>query len=460
MKSDKKIIVLGGGISGLSTAYMLHKKGYEVVVLEKGSEVGGMISTTTEKDCIVEKGVTHALELTPIIGELTEELKLKDDLLYASDLMYKKYIYLDGVMHPVPLSATTFFKSELFSTNTKLKVMNEPFTGKSKNPTSESIADFVRRRLGKEIFENAFDAFVAEAYYGDPEKLSAKYAFPKLFALEEKYGGLLQGAVKSIKNFKKAASETRQSGSVFTFAKGFSSLTNAIAGKLGHRVITHADVLSVNKNGEDFVVSYNHAGQVKTVEGSTVVSTVPAYIAADLVDPYDHEAALSLKKIEYPQVITLYLGFTKKYVTGHTPGYGFTIPHKAKSNIVNVVYISDLFPSHSTEEIMLFSVTAGGTRNKELFELSREEIIKKITLELREMLHITASPSIQSFKIWNKFLPQYSIEYKQQEEAFSRFETNNPGFLLSGNFRNGITLSDCLSTAQSVSDSVERYITS
>ena len=199
----KKIIILGAGISGLTIAYLLNKEGYDVTILEKKNEVGGSMESVFENGYLFDRGPNSGLDTTPLISQLVEELGLKDEIVYASKIGNKRYILRDNQLHPLPMSPPAFLKTKLFSGKAKLRLFLEPFIGRSNDGYYESIADFVKRRLGREFLDYAINPFVAGVYAGNPEELSVKSAFPKLYALEEKYGGLIIGSIKSIKEKEK-----------------------------------------------------------------------------------------------------------------------------------------------------------------------------------------------------------------------------------------------------------------
>ena len=250
MTSDNKIVVIGAGISGLVAAYLLQKEGFNVTVLEQKDAVGGSIETIKEKDFLFDRGPNSGLETTPIISQLVEELKLKDQFVYANKEGNKRYILRDGILHALPMSPPAFFKSKLFSVKAKLRLMREPFVGKSKEGYYQSIAEFVTRRLGKEFLDYAINPFVAGVYAGRPEELSVKSAFPKLYALEEKYGGLITGTIRTIRKRKKSSEVSKQSAKMFSFKDGMRVLPEAITKKLGENVKTGADVLFVRKTSD------------------------------------------------------------------------------------------------------------------------------------------------------------------------------------------------------------------
>ena len=225
---NKNIVVIGAGISGLTTAYLLSKKGFDVTVIEKNNSVGGSIESVFENGFLFDRGPNSALETTPVIGQLIRELELEHELLYASKQANKRYILRDNKLHSLPTSPQGFIKTKLFSTKAKFRLMAEPFIGRSNDGYYQSLAEFVKRRLGQEFLDYAINPFVAGVYAGRPEDLSVKSAFPKLYALEEKYGGLIIGTIRSIRERKKRAEVAKQSAKMLSFKSGMIALPKAI----------------------------------------------------------------------------------------------------------------------------------------------------------------------------------------------------------------------------------------
>jgi len=286
--ANRKVVVIGAGISGLTGAHILHKADYDVTVLEKNDKVGGSIETTVEKGFLFDRGSNSALETKPIIAQLVEELNLKDQFVYANKEGNKRYILRDGELHALPMSPPAFIKSKLFSSRAKLKLIKEPFIGRSTDGYYQSIAEFVTRRLGSELLDYAINPFVTSVYAGNPEDLSIKSAFPKLYALEEDYGGLIVGTIRSIRKRKKRKEQSKQSARMLSFKDGMQVLPKAIADALGNRVKLNANVVSIRKTGEGkFGVTYKNDGQTLTVLADIVLSTVPTYKAAELFSDFD-----------------------------------------------------------------------------------------------------------------------------------------------------------------------------
>jgi protoporphyrinogen/coproporphyrinogen III oxidase len=445
-----KIVILGAGISGLAIAYLLKQKEYDVTVLEKKSEVGGSIETFRENGFLFDRGPNSALETTPLIAKFVEELNLKDQFVYANKVGNKRYILRNNTLHALPMSPQAFLKTRLFSTKAKLRLFAEPFIGKSNDGYYQSIAEFVTRRLGREFLDYAINPFVAGVYAGNPESLSVKSAFPKLYALEEKYGGLIVGTVKSIRERKQRAEKSKQSAKMLSFRDGMIVLPEAIAKYLGDNLLLQAEVKKIEKNDNRYTITCFHKDENITISADVIISTVPSFIAADLFGDFDEGLKKHLLDIYYPPVLVQCLAYKREDVKRPLDGFGFLIPSKEKKSFLGAIWNSVIFPNRSSEDTASFTLFIGGARDPEIFSLDKELLFMKVRGEFETLMKITADPIYTSYKFWPKAIPQYNIGYIEHENYFAEFEKKFPGIILSGNYRGGISVGDCIKNSELV----------
>jgi oxygen-dependent protoporphyrinogen oxidase len=451
MSSDKKIVVIGAGISGLTSAYLLHKEGFDVTVLEEKDKVGGSIETVLEEGFLFDRGPNSALETTPVISQLIKGLKLEDELVYANKEGNKRYILRNGELHALPMSPPAFIKSKLFSGKAKLRLLAEPFVGKSTDGYYQSIAEFVTRRLGSEFLDYAINPFVAGVYAGKPEELSVKSAFPKLYALEEEYGGLIWGSIRSMRKRKKRAEQSKQSSKMLSFKNGMKVLPDAIAKHLDKRVKLSAKVVSVKKTGEGkYGVTYDDGDQKITLLTDIVLSTIPAYKAAEVLGHFDEELDKHLNEIYYPPVLVLYFVYDKKVVGQSLDGFGFLIPSKEEKSFLGAIWSSVIFPNRADESRASFTLFIGGSRDPGFVYDNENDVINRVRDEFESIMEITEKPILTSKRFWEKAIPQYKLGYVEHENYFDHFEKDNKGIFLSGNYRGGISVGDCIKNAVGV----------
>jgi oxygen-dependent protoporphyrinogen oxidase len=444
MVKSNKVIIIGAGISGLTTAYLLHKDGFDVTVLEKNDKVGGSIETITEDGFLFDRGPNSALETTPIIAQLVEELNLKDEFLRNDRL------------HALPMSPPAFLKSKLFSGKAKLRLFAEPLIGKSQDGYYQSVAEFVKRRLGQEFLDYAINPFVAGVFAGNPEDLSVKSAFPKLYALEEEYGGLIKGTIKSVRKRKKRKEKSKHSAKMFSFKNGMKVLPESIAKHLGNRVKLSANVFSIKKTGDgDYGITYKGGTQNLTLLTDILLLTIPAYSTSELIGHYDSDLKNHLDNVYYPPVLVLYLGYNKADIGQALDGFGFLIPSKENKSFLGAIWSSVIFPNRANENTASFTLFIGGARSPGFVNENEETVISNAKAEFEELMKINGKPIYAKKRFWPKAIPQYSLGYVEHENYFDHFEIDNKGIFLSGNYRGGISVGDCIQNAEKVAEKIK-----
>ena len=458
-KSEIKITILGAGISGLATAFWLNKDGFDLTVLESINEPGGSMITRYEDGFLIDYGPNSGLETTPLIGQIVEEIGLKVEMIYADEKANKRYILKNDQLHALPTSPGAFLKTKLFSTKAKLRLLAEPFVVKSKEGYYQSISEFVKRRLGKEFLDYAINPFVAGVFAGDPDRLSVKSAFPKLYRLEELYGGLFKGLVLGAKERKTRAEQSKQSARMFSFETGMQSFPRSIAAKLGDKIKYNCHVEKVVKSENNFKVLYNHNSKSEEIIADVVLSTVPAYQAASIFDDKENPLFDHLNKIYYPPVKVMYLGFRKASVGRPLDGFGFLIPEKENKAFLGAIWSSTIFPFRARDDLAAFTLFIGGARSPELLDNENEKLVHNVIEEFKKIMNINSDPIFIKKMLWPKAIPQYSIGYIEHEKYFQMFEMSNPGIFLSGNYRGGISVGDCIKNSELTYEKICEYIT-
>ncbi|MCB0750680.1 MAG: protoporphyrinogen oxidase, partial [Ignavibacteriae bacterium] len=324
----KKVTILGAGISGLATAHWLEKAGYNVAIVEQKSEPGGAMQTKSVDNYLIDFGPNSGLETTPKIKELVNDVGLASEMIYANEEGNVRYILKNNQLLPLPTKPGAFLKTKLFSTSAKLRLMKEPFVGKSDDGYNQSIAEFVERRLGKEFLDNAIDPFVSGVYAGDPTKLSVKSAFPKLYRLEELYGGLIKGMFKGAKERKQRNEESKQHAKMFSFKNGMQTLPKAIAKNLEGRIYFDSIIEKISKQDDKVILDIEHKGEKGHIVSDALLSTIPSHRLSKISDSIDPELTNHLNSIYYPPVLVLFLGYDKKAIKQKLDGFGFLIPSK------------------------------------------------------------------------------------------------------------------------------------
>lgn len=445
---NKTFAILGAGISGLTSAFWLKKNNFDFVILEKENQVGGSMQTIRKDGFQIDFGPNSGLETTPLIRQIVDEIGFSDQMVYASESSNKRFILRNNQLHELPTSPVAFISTKLFSTKAKLRLFAEPFIGKSADGYYQSMSEFVSRRLGQEFLDYAIDPFVSGVFAGDPNKLSVKSAFPKLYRLEEVYGGLIKGMIKGAKERNQRAEQSKQNAKMFSFINGMQSFANAIADTMKDNILLNANVQKIEKYNEQWKIIYSLNNESREIIVDKVVSTIPVYAAEKLFTPIDKEFQSHANEIYYPPVMVLYLGYKKAQVETPLDGFGFLIPSKEKKNFLGAIWSSSIFPNRCDDDKAAFTLFIGGARAPHLFEMEKQKLIEIVIKEFQDVMKINGEPILVEHKLWNKAIPQYNIGYIEHENYFDKFEKDNPGIILSGNYRGGISVGDCIKNSE------------
>jgi oxygen-dependent protoporphyrinogen oxidase len=451
---NKRVCIIGGGISGLCTAYRLKKQGFEVVLLEKSATVGGNIKTELADGFLIEHGPNSTLASEHLF-ELADELGLTSEIAYASGGAKKRYILKNNELQALPMKIVSLIGNKSFSAKAKLRLLKEPFIT-SKAAGDESISEFFARRLGQEIVDYAVDPFISGIFAGNPDNLSLKSAFPKLFELEKNYGSLLKGAIFSPKE--KKSKLPKNASRTVSFKNGMQTLTDKLAEILGESVRLNVEALEIKRaeNGK-----YNLRTSDENIDAQTfdsIVISTPSFVAARLIKNLDVELAQQLADVYHPPVAVVFTAFKKENIKFDLDGFGFLIPKLERRKILGSLWNSVIFENRAPENFHLLTTFIGGARNAGLVETSGEDDLIKIALdELNSILGLSGAPVFARVKKWEKAIPQYNIGYEKIVESIENFQRQSGGIFFCSNFYRGISVGDCIKNASQTAAEIEDF---
>jgi oxygen-dependent protoporphyrinogen oxidase len=358
------------------------------------------------------------------------------------------------------MSAVKFFGSRLWSAAGKLRLLKEPFVGRATK--EETIAEFVERRLGREFLDYAINPFVAGVYAGSPEHLSVRAAFPKLYALENRYGGLIKGMIGGARERKKRAETAKDRARMFSFANGMQMLPDAIARALGDRVITGTVVKKIAIRGEDPHIVYEAIGKRNgenfTFDANVIVSAIPAFATADLVSPHNRAVGEVLNGIFYPPVAEVYLGYKTEDIHRSLDGFGYLVPEREKRKILGTIWSSSLFSGRAPEGHTALTTFIGGSRQPEQVDKDDAELITETGTELAALMGVRGHAQFHSVSRWLRAIPQYHLGHLERMDKVRQFEDAHPGLFITGNFRGGISVGDCIINSEKNAERVKKFI--
>lgn len=446
----KKAVIIGAGITGLTTAYYLKKTGWEVTILEKQMRTGGAIHTHRENGFVFESGPNTGMISNPEVAELFEDLGSELQVEPANEAAKRRLIWKDGRWHQLPACLKDGIKTPLFSWKDKFKLLTEPFRRRGKNP-DETLAQLVKRRMGQSFLDYAVDPFILGIYAGDPSKLVTRYALPKLYNLEQNYGSFIKGGVKKhselikekkhdpdLYNYHKKASKK-----MFSMSGGLDTLTNALTGKFSNsEILLGCHDVTVCPAGKNYTTKFQHKSETHLIESDAVITTTGAHDVPSVLPFLRDDEKEKITRLVYARVAQIAIGY-KKWRGIPLRAFGGLVPSKEHRDILGVLFLSSFLKNRAPRDGALLSVFVGGVRNQDIVDLKDDEIIKLVMPELQRMMMVTDDkPDLLRIFRHHHAIPQYDASTGDRLETVSKIENQFPGLMLGGNLRDGIGMAD------------------
>ena len=450
-----KISIVGAGISGLATAQAILSRNprAEIDIFEADQRVGGKVWTEISPEgYICEGGVNGFLDKIPKTLELCEEVGLKP--VRANAAAQKRYVFSEHELHKLPEKPPEFFKSRLLSVPGRLRVVYEMVAGGT-DLEDETLAEFGTRRLGREAFEKLIDPMASGVFAGNADRLSLKSCFPRIHEVESEYGSLIRGLIKLQRKARRSGAKNTPSagpgGTLTSFDRGMSELTDRLAEKMGTRIHTQSPVAAVSRNGGNYTL---HMAQGPDRESEILILAVPAYVQSQILREYEPELTGLLDGIEYPALSVVCFGYSEERIGQYLDGFGFLIPSREQRTTLGTIVDSNVFPGRAPEGSVLFRSMVGGARSPHYAELPDEQLTSRVQSDLRDITGLSADPEFVKIFRWNRAIPQYNVGHAARLEAIEEIVGRHPGLVLTGNAFRGVSLNDCIVNAWKTAEAV------
>jgi oxygen-dependent protoporphyrinogen oxidase len=449
-----RIAIIGGGVTGLTAAWTLHRAGLAATVFERSPRPGGVVSAARTGDWLHELGPNSLLEGSAEVAAFIDDLGLGPRRLYAAPAAKQRYIVRGGRLVAMPTSPLGFVRTRLFSLAAKVRLLGEPWRARRAAGPEETVADFVVRRLGPEFLDYAINPFVAGVYAGDPRLLSVPHAFPKLFAIEQEHGSLIRGALA------RRNTSGGPKGRIFSFPEGLGEIPATVAARLGAAVQLRSTVQAVEPRGPGWRLTVARDGTTATADFDVVVCALPADALAALPFPGVAGGARlgALAEIKHPAVVSIFSGYRRDQVAHPLDGFGVLMPEVERGRILGTLFSSTLFPGRAPAGHVALTTFVGGMRAPELAALDDSALAGLAGEELGRLVGARGAPAFFRLQRWPRAIPQYTIGYQRFKDIMAAVETAAPGLFLGGNCRDGISLANCIGAGQRLARAAQAYV--
>lgn len=457
---NRDIVIIGGGLTGLTTAYTLARKGREVLVLEQMEVPGGQIQTHKEQGFVFESGPNTGTISFPEVAELMADLEKTSGgrcrLETAPDASKRRLIWKGNRFHDLPSGPLSAVTTPLFTLGDKLRILGEPWRQKGTDP-DESVGALARRRLGKSFVDYAVDPFLSGVYAGNPDTLITRYALPKLYHLEQNYGSFIRGSIAKMKE-PKTDRDRLATKKVFSAVGGLGEITHAMADYLGEERLAMGvkNVKVMPMEGYWQVTYINKVGEQQEISCHQVVTTCGAYQLPELLPFVDDTSMRQLSNLSYAPVVEISVG-VRNTMGGDYQAFGGLVPSCEYQDVLGILYPSACFTGRAPEGGALFSYFLGGVRHAGLVEKSDAELTALVEKYFHQMLKFPSEVKPDLIRIFRhqRAIPQYEINSGERFTAIRRLQAFYTGLTIAGNLRDGIGMAHRIKQAVDVAEAID-----
>lgn len=444
------VTVIGGGISGLATGYMLHRQGWDVLVLERQAKAGGNAISERASGFLMEHGPSTVNATIPEALTLSSDLGLEPSRCDLSDAVRNRYLVKDGELSGIAAHAMGFLLSDYLSPGGRLRLLSEPLVPRQKSGDEETVAEFCGRRFGSEFVERIMDPLVGGLYAGMADSLSVSAIFPRLVEMERRFGSITWAVLRA-----RFLGKTMPGKRLYSWRDGIGALPGALTAQLGSSVRTGVTVRRLIAAPGGFLVDTGRDGKIKT---RAVVIAAQPHVAAGLLEGVDADAAAAAGEIAAPPLAVVFLGFKRSQVEHPLDGLGFLTPVGERRNLTGAQFSSVMFPGRAPDGHVALTGYLGGGRSPELGTVSADEAIDMARAEFRDLLGARGDPVIARARHWPRGIPQYAIGHSARLFTLERLGETVPGLYVTGNYFDGPSVGACVARAVKTAVAVGGYL--
>jgi oxygen-dependent protoporphyrinogen oxidase len=446
--NDVEVLVVGGGISGLSVAHRLARQGLRVEVWDRAAKPGGKIRSARHDGYLTERGAAMLLNFRPDVTRFISDANLEGVKQPRVEVDHR-YVICDGRLKELPMKMGSLLMSDIWSTRGKLRMMLEPFASRSRGG-DESVTDFVSRRFGREVLDKALGPYVAGLLASDPDRASAQAVLPRLVALERRWGSVVLGAIVHRVLCRRTATQTE----AFSFRGGMETLANRLADADGICFCGSHEAVSLSRTGNGWLVTARNKTGEREVRATQVVLSTPASAAADLLWPTEAELAALLDGIEYAPLNVVHTGFRRAAITHPLDGNGFLSLGHAGTPLIGCMWMSSIFDNRAPAGRVLLSNYVGGARYPQTASWSDARLCGTVLAGLRPLIGLRSEPEMVRVDRHRRALPLYHGNYCGRVQRIREVAAPLAGLHIVGNYMGGVSVRDRLACAMQAAETI------
>lgn len=468
--SRRRIVVIGGGITGLTAAYRAQRLAeargldVEIVLLEGTARTGGVIESIRREECVMELGPDSIITEKPWARALCEEIGLVDRIVGTANQFRQSFIARGSELHPIPEGfymmapsrLSPFAGTKLFSWPGKLRMAADLLLPRRSDGAEESLASFVRRRLGQEALERAAQPMIGGVYTADPEQLSLRATMPRFLEMERKHRSLILGLINSRKRAERGNTNGAEGSAAgpryslfIALDGGLAVLPERLAELLPKGTIRTSTIVERVERNDD---RWNVFTLEETIEADAICLATPAYATSRLIEGVAPELARALNLIEYASSATVNLVYRREEIPHALDGFGFVVPAVERRTLLACTFSSVKYPGRAPSGTVLLRAFVGGALFPQTYDLGDERMLAGIAHDLKELLGVTAKPRDAVVTRWPRSMPQYNVGHLDRVARIEEESGRYPTLALAGSAYRGVGIPDCVRSGEAAAE--------
>jgi protoporphyrinogen oxidase len=468
-KSHPRIIIIGGGISGLAAAHRLlelskaNNSPIHLTLLEASPRLGGIVQTTHRDGFLLERGPDSFISEKPEALDLTRRLGIESQLIQTNEQNRRSFIVRKERLRPVPegfqLMAPSrfwpFLTTDIFSLTGKLRMSADLLLPRrsANGNNDESLASFVRRRLGREALERMAQPMVGGIYTADPESLSLRATLPRFLDMEQRDRSLILSMWRKARTAKNQKGVSGPRYSLFmSFDEGMQVLVQALEkaiSDLSIEIRLNTKVKSLDRPSSSWRIQTD---KDEMLEAEAVCLAVPSYVSADLLSDVAPQLSSQLREIEFASTATVNLAYRRADIAHKLDGFGFVVPFIEKRNLIACTFSSVKFKGRAPDDHVLLRAFVGGALQPEMLQVDDAEMVKRVKRDLNELLGVKGKPLFVELARWSNSMPQYAVGHLERVAQIEQEVNKLTGLALAGNAYSGAGIPDCIRSGEKAAD--------
>ncbi|MBN8192541.1 protoporphyrinogen oxidase [Bacillus sp. NTK074B] len=462
-QQTKKVVVIGGGITGLTTAYYLQQEikernlPIEVKLVEATHRLGGKVQTLKKDGYVIEKGPDSCLSSKPEVSRLAEKLGIENTL--VRNRKGTSYVIAGGELYPIPggsivgipTQIAPFITTSLFSLSGKMRAAADFILPRSQESEDQSLGRFFRRRMGDEVVDHLIEPLLTGIFAGDIDQLSLMSTFPQLYELEQKHRSLIAGIKKSGQG-----STSNEEGNFLTFTGGLESLIDAMEeGLEPNTVFKSMKVTSIDKEVQnDYTITFTNGEQM---EADSVIVTTPHHVLQTMFSSYPFLSFL--KSMPATSVATVAMGFSQEAIKKDIAGTEFLVSRNSDYSLTAGTWTHKKWPHTAPDGKALLRGYLGKSGDETIVDLSDDHIEQIVMDDLSKIMDIEGQPDFTIVSRYKNSMPQYTVGHRERiREMIDEAEESLPGVFIAGSSYDGLSIPDCIGQGEKTVCKVLDYL--